>query len=254
MNLNVNKNKEKEKRKYNIINKDDELESSCDAEYFESINFLPLDEFQDIEMQNTTKDKENNTDNIKKGNKISNNRNKLNYFDLICNEINDLYPKENTIPSKDFFDDNYLENVKNLLKSYGIYIVKLVSSNYKSFYECYLQLEKHFMSIFNIPSEGGLASIYFCFKEKIDIKEYQDKFIKNRDIVEKGNIIDHSVIKTFANAILVKLEDMTEKLTKRFEEENENGDMNSQLYCPLYFSIISNFFKGINKIDLNLTI
>ena len=108
--------------------------------------------------------------------------NKLNYFDLICNEINDLYPKENTIPSKDFFDDNYLENVKNLLKSYGIYIVKLVSSNYKSFYECYLQLEKHFMSIFNIPSEGGLASIYFCFKEKIDIKEYQDKFIKNRDI------------------------------------------------------------------------
>jgi hypothetical protein len=77
LNLNVNKNKEKEKRKYNIINKDDELESSCDAEYFESINFLPLDEFQDIEMQNTTKDKENNTDNIKKGNKISNNRNKL---------------------------------------------------------------------------------------------------------------------------------------------------------------------------------
>ena len=40
-----------------------------------------------------------------------------------------------------------------------------------------------------------------------------------------------------------------EKLTKRFEEENENGDINSQLYCPLYFSIISNFFKGINKID-----
>ena len=143
--------------------------------------------------------------------------NKLNYFDLICNEINDLYPKENTIPSKDFFDDNYLENVKNLLKSYGIYIVKLVSSNYKSFYECYLQLEKHFMSIFNIPSEGGLASIYFCFKEKIDIKEYQDKFIKNRDIVEKGNIIDHSVIKTFANAILVKLEDMTEQ-RKKMEE------------------------------------
>ena len=40
-----------------------------------------------------------------------------------------------------------------------------------------------------------------------------------------------------------------EKLTKRFEEENENGDINSQLYCPLYFSIISNFFNGINKID-----
>ena len=39
------------------------------------------------------------------------------------------------------------------------------------------------------------------------------------------------------------------KLSKRFEVENETGDMNSQLYCPLYFSIINNFFKGINKIS-----
>ena len=42
-----------------------------------------------------------------------------------------------------------------------------------------------------------------------------------------------------------------DKLTKRFEKENNTGDINSQIYCPLYFSIISNFFKGVNKIDIN---
>ena len=143
--------------------------------------------------------------------------NKLNYFDLICNEINEINPKENTIPSKDFFEDSFLENVKNLLKPYGIYIVKLMSSNYKSFFDCYLHLEKHFVSIFNIPSEGGLASIFFCFKDKIEVKEYQEKFKKNREIIEKNNIIDFSLIKSFANGILIKLEDMPEQ-RKKMEE------------------------------------
>ena len=42
-----------------------DYESSCNAEYFESTNFLPLEELNDIEMINNSKDKENNnTDNI----------------------------------------------------------------------------------------------------------------------------------------------------------------------------------------------
>ena len=44
-----------------------------------------------------------------------------------------------------------------------------------------------------------------------------------------------------------------EKLTKRFHVEFQRGDNNSQLYCPLYFSIISNFFNGVNKININET-
>ena len=143
--------------------------------------------------------------------------NKLNNFDLICNEIDEINQKESTVPSKEFFDDDFLENVKSLLKSYGIYIVNIKSSNYKSFFESYLQLEKHFSSIFTIPTEGGLCSIFFCFKEKIDIKEYQDKFIKNREIVEKNNFVDFSVVKHFARGILIKLEDMSEQ-RKKMEE------------------------------------
>ena len=149
--------------------------------------------------------------------------NKLNYFDLICNEIDEINQKESTVPSKEFFDDIFLENVKSLLKPYGIYIVNIIASNYKSFFESYLQLEKHFASIFTIPTDGGLCSIFFCFREKIDIKEYQAKFIKNRDIVEGKNIaeekkvIDFSIIKYFAKGILVKLEDMSEQ-RKKMEE------------------------------------
>ena len=157
--------------------------------------------------------------NANKSKKLSEKKygNKLNYFDLICNEINEINPKESTVPSKEFFDDSYLENIKNLLKTYGIYIVKLTASNYRLFFECYLQLEKHFVSIFNIPSEGGLASIFFCFKDKIEVKDYQEKFKKNREIIEKNNVVDYSLVKSFANGILVKLEDMPEQ-RKKMEE------------------------------------
>ena len=154
--------------------------------------------------------------NANKSKKLSEKKygNKLNYFDLICNEINEINPKESTIPSKEFFEDSYLNNVKSLLKTNGFYIVKLMGSNYKSFYECYLQLEKHFVSIFNIPTEGGLTSIFFCFKEKIENKEYQDRFIKNKEIIEKTNVIDFSFVKPFANSVLVKLEDMSDQRKK----------------------------------------
>jgi len=40
------------------------------------------------------------------------------------------------------------------------------------------------------------------------------------------------------------------ELTKRFITENDTGDINSQIYCPLYFSILSSFFNGVNKIDI----
>ena len=145
-------------------------------------------------------------------------KNKLNYFDLICNEIDVINPKESTVPSKDFFENAFLENVKTLLKPFGIYIVKLMAGNYKSFYDCYLQLEKNFASIFTIPSEGALTSIFFCFKDKIEIKEYQEKFKANKETAEKSNFIDFSVINYFYKGILVKLEDMSEQ--RKIIEEN----------------------------------
>jgi 2-phospho-L-lactate guanylyltransferase (CobY/MobA/RfbA family) len=93
-----------------------------------------------------------------------------------------------------------------------------MAGNYKSFYECYLQLEKNFASIFTIPSEGALTSIFFCFKDKIEIKEYQEKFKTNREKAEKSNFIDFSVVSYFYKGILIKLEDMSEQ--RKIMEEN----------------------------------
>ena len=144
--------------------------------------------------------------------------NKLNYYDLIFNEINEISPKEDTVPYKEFFDDSFLNNIKNLLKPLGIYTVNIMSKNYKSMHDCYLQLEKHFPAIYNIPSEGGLSIIYFCFKEKIEIAEYKQKFKTNKEIIEKNSIIDYSVVKMFFRNVLPKVQDMAEE--KKIIEEN----------------------------------
>lgn len=71
--LNINNNRDIDIcKKYGMTDKDEEPESSCNAEYFESTNYLPLDEFKDIEMQSNSKDKENNnTDNMSEENSIN---------------------------------------------------------------------------------------------------------------------------------------------------------------------------------------
>ena len=152
-----------------------------------------------------------------KSKKLNENKygNRLGYYDLIFNDINDINQKEDIVPPKEFFNDDFLENVKSLLKPFGIYAVNLMSKNYKSFYEAYLQLEKHFPSIFNIPSDGGLCSIFFCFNEKNEIKEYIQKYKVNKDFIDKSsNIIDISVVKLFVNDVLSRVQDMTEEKKK----------------------------------------
>ena len=146
--------------------------------------------------------------------------NKLHYYDLIFNEMNEISQKEDTIPYKEFFDDSFLTNIKSLLKPFGIYTVNIMSKNYLSIYNCYLQLEKFFPSIYNISSEGGLCSIFFCFKDKVDSKEYQQKFKINREIIEKNNVIDYSVVKLFIGNVLVKVQDVAEE-KKKMEENSK---------------------------------
>ena len=138
----------------------------------------------------------NNNNNSNKSKKLSENKygNKLNYYDLIFNDINEINPKEETVPYKEFFEDDYLGNIKSLLKPFGIYTVNIMSSNYKPLFDSYIKLEKNFPSIFTIPSEGGLCSIYFCFKDKIEIKDYLEKFKINKETIEKSSIIEHSVV------------------------------------------------------------
>ena len=158
-----------------------------------------------------------NINNSKKKSNENKYGNKLNYYDLIFNEMNEISPKEDTVPYKEFFDDSFLNNIKNLLKPFGIYTVNIMCKNYKSMLNCYLQLEKHFPSIYNIPSEGGLSVIYFCFKDKIEISEYKQKFKTNKEIIEKNNVIDYSVVEVFSRNVLQKVQDMAEE-KKKIEE------------------------------------
>ena len=146
--------------------------------------------------------------------------NKLEHYDLIFNEINDINPKDECVPQKIYFEDEYLNNVKSLLKPYGIYAVNLMGANYSILYECYLQLEKHFPSIFHITSEGRLSYIFFCFKGKIENKKYEERYKINEEIVKKNESTDYNIISLFINDVLSRVQDMTDE-KKKMEENSK---------------------------------
>ena len=113
-----------------------------------------------------------------------------------------------------------------------------------------------------LRNEVSEIIIYLCkySQEKNNILNTGMNLFLQKEFHSLLNLIYDTKLYSFFSVIdqiitAVKIENRNdificiEKLTKRFEDENENGDVNSQLYCPLYFSIISNFFKGVNKID-----
>ena len=141
------------------------------------------------------------------------------FYDLIFNEIFEISKEEDTSPPKKFFDDIYLENITKMLKPFGIYTVNLCAKNFKSLFNAYLQLEKYFPSIFNIPSEGRLSYIFFCFNTKIHVEDYAEKFKSNKAVMEKEIVFDFCVIKPFWKQILGKVQDMEEE-RKKIEENS----------------------------------
>ena len=140
--------------------------------------------------------------------------NKKAYYDLILNEINDVEDKESIIPSTIFFSDKFITNIKELLKPSGVYTVNICSKNCRSLYENYLKLEKFFPTIFSIPSENGLASIFFCFKEKFDVEHFNTKFQNNKAIMEKNAIVEYSLLKIIVNEVISRITDMEEQKKK----------------------------------------
>ena len=114
----------------------------------------------------------------------------------------------------------------------------------------------------SLKNEVSEIIIYLCkfTEDENDILGNGINFLLQKEFHSLLNLIDNiklysffSVIEQIIKSVKIKNRNdifiCLEKLTKRFIDENETGDVNSQLYCPLYFSIISNFFKGINKID-----
>ena len=158
------------------------------------INWLFEDAQNCINKMNTTSHKDTKYEN------------KIGFYDLIFNEINDINFKELCSPSKTFFTDEFLENVKNLLKQTGIYLVNVQTRSAKVVSENYFQLEKHFPTICEIPSEKrGLNYIFICYKEKLDEQQYGEIFSKNQEIIFKSGVVDSKLVEPFYTDIISKI-------------------------------------------------
>jgi len=145
---------------------------------------------------------------------------RIGFYDLIFNEINEINPKEDTVPTKQFFSKEFLEHVKTLLKPSGIYAVNVMGKNYKAIYNNYLELEKNFPSIYTIPSDSGLSYIFICFKEECNKDKYEKKFQANRKIIDKNDVIEFSVIKIILDEVVSRIVDMKEE-KKKLEDNSK---------------------------------
>ena len=147
--------------------------------------------------------------------------NKIDYYDLIINEINDINPKEETTPSKTYFSDKFLENITNLLTSNGVYIVNVMSKNYKGIYDIFVKLEEFFPSIFSIPTQNRLCSIFLCFNSKIDMEQYQDIFENNKEIIERNDVVELALINPIKNEVISKIICMDDEEKKKLEDNSK---------------------------------
>ena len=149
--------------------------------------------------------------------------NKIEFYDFIFNEINDINLKELCSPSQSFFTDEFLENVKNLLKKSGIYLVNAQTRNSKIIYQIYSQLSKYFHTIYIIPSENhSLTYIFICFKEKLNEEEYGKLYDKNQELILKRGFVDTSMIEPFYKEVISKIKDSGEVEQKMKEYSNKN--------------------------------
>ena len=146
--------------------------------------------------------------------------NKMEYYDLIFNEINDIIPKQYSCPSESLFTDDFLSNINDLLKMSGIYIVNVQTRNYKVLYDIYLQIVKHFPSLYTISSENGLSNIYICFKDKVNQDKIGEIFGRNKDIILNGKFIESSLVQPIYIEVISKIKDVQEDI-KRLEENSK---------------------------------
>ena len=143
-----------------------------------------------------------------------NKENKIEYYDFIFNEINDINPKELSSPSSSFFTTEFLSNIKLLLRKNGFYIVNSQTRSYKIIYENYLNIAKHFPTIYVIPSENRLGIIFICFKEELSEENCIKIFNKNKEIIFKNGIIDSALVEPFYKEVISKIKDVREEVKK----------------------------------------
>ena len=107
-----------------------------------------------------------------------------------------------------------MSNIKILLKKNGIYIVNCQTRSYKIIFEIYLNIAKHFSTIYAIPSENRLGYIFICFKEELNEENYIKIFNRNKENIFKNGIIDSSLVEPIYKEIISKIKDAHEEVKK----------------------------------------
>ena len=146
--------------------------------------------------------------------------NKIKFYDLIINEINDINPKESCSPPVSNFTDEFLGNIKQLLKKNGIYIVYIQTRNFKVLYENYKQIAKYFPTCCVIPSESSLCYIFICFNQILSEEAYSERFQINKEKILEGNVIDSNLVEPFYRDVISKIKSVKEEI-KKMEENSK---------------------------------
>jgi spermidine synthase len=140
--------------------------------------------------------------------------NKIEFYDLIINEINDINPKEFCSPPASNFNDEFLGSIKKFLKKKGVYIINLQARNFKILYENYKQIAKYFPTCYVISSESGLVYIFICFKENLSTELYGDIFQRNKEKIMPGKNIDSTLIEPFYRDVISKIKSVNDEIKK----------------------------------------
>ena len=138
--------------------------------------------------------------------------NKIEFYDLIINEVNDINPKEFSSPPVSQFTDEFLNSIKQLLKKNGVYIVNIQTRNFKILYENYKQIAKYFPTCCVIPSESRLVYIFICFNEELNEESYGEKFQKNKEVIQKGDVINFTLLEPFYKDVISKIKSVNEEV------------------------------------------
>jgi hypothetical protein len=118
----------------------------------------------------------------------------------------------------------------------------------------------------SLGNEASDAIIFLC--KYVQGENNNNNYLKNKInnlfqnyFISLIDLIDIISLYSFFNVLEKIIKDVKinnrkdlfnclDKLTKRFTKEYDTGDLNSQTYCPRYFSIISSFLTGVNTINI----
>ena len=114
------------------------------------------------------------------------------YYDVIIMDINNTNSIQGISPPLQFFEQNVLDKINEMLNKDGIYIINLMARSYQNYKKAYYTLDKQFPHILNINNNEDLNKIHFCFKTQKTKDEYLKSYNENLSKLSNAEIADIS--------------------------------------------------------------